>query len=349
MPELKIQPRVVSRFSRLGPEWFGRASKSSGERTEYKSLAGDSPLGQVRLADRPDSVPAPESVRVAAWNVERCKFADDSAALIASLGADIALLTEMDIGMARSGNIDTIESLGSALSFSHAAAVEFIELGLGDVREEAECAGTPNRSGLHCNAVLSRWRISEAEIIPLDDGGRWFWGMKEKGQRRVGGRHALAVRIAGKIPFWAVAAHFESEGGPDSRRRESERLAAGIASVCGSEPVVLGGDFNFAALPPTHDLRPSWFGNPEVHEPSFAVLADAGFEWRAANTGGATTRNHPWHPPLAGRKIDWLFVRGAAASNPSAAAAVGRDGQNLSDHEPILADVRLLPPAAEFG
>lgn len=42
--------------------------------------------------------------RVVAWNLERCKRLEASAELLESLRPDLVLLSEMDWGMARSGN-----------------------------------------------------------------------------------------------------------------------------------------------------------------------------------------------------------------------------------------------------
>ena len=79
--------------------------------------------------------------RVAAWNAERCKFIPESAALLAGIGADVTLLSELDIGMARSGNRHTVAALSERLDAGYAFGVEYVELGLGDNREMAWHAG----------------------------------------------------------------------------------------------------------------------------------------------------------------------------------------------------------------
>ena len=50
----------------------------------------------------PLAAPA-DSLRIAFWNAERCKYLDDSADLLARAEAGVTLLSEMDLGMARSG------------------------------------------------------------------------------------------------------------------------------------------------------------------------------------------------------------------------------------------------------
>ena len=52
---------------------------------------------------------------VFSWNAERLKYARPSQALLGSVLPDIALLTEVDIGMARSGNRHTVRDLAEPL------------------------------------------------------------------------------------------------------------------------------------------------------------------------------------------------------------------------------------------
>src|SRR5581483_7819553 len=56
-----------------------------------------------------------EHLRLAAWNAERLKFGPASAALFRALEPDVVLLSEVDIGMARSGNRHTVAELAVAL------------------------------------------------------------------------------------------------------------------------------------------------------------------------------------------------------------------------------------------
>ena len=95
-------------------------------------------------------------MRIAAWNAERCKYLPESAALLAGIGADVVLLSELDVGMARSGNRHTPRELARALGSGYLFGVEYVELGLGDNREKAWHAGQSNQSGLHGNGILSK-------------------------------------------------------------------------------------------------------------------------------------------------------------------------------------------------
>ncbi|MFE0758428.1 endonuclease/exonuclease/phosphatase family protein [Inquilinus sp. NPDC058860] len=280
--------------------------------------------------------PAGAQLRVAAWNAERLKYHAPSAALLR--GTDVVLLTEADIGMARSGNRHTVRDLAEALGMGWAYGVEFVELGLGDARECEWHADEDNRVGLHGNAILSRHPLLDPVIIPLDPGGTWFAG-RSGNQRRLGGRMAVAARLDAPRPLWLVSAHFESHSDAADRARQGERLAAAIDRlVPAGAGVVLGGDVN------TKEASGS-LEAPE--EPLFAVLRDAGFDWRRCNAPGPTQRTRPDGtpvPPFA--RLDWLFTRHVEAEAPETIPAVDAAGAAISDHDVVAATV-LTDVAAE--
>jgi hypothetical protein len=78
---------------------------------------------------------------------------------------------------------------------NYAYGVEFLELTNGNAKEINATKGIRNAVGYHGNAVLSKWRITDASIIRLHP----LYGelYKEKtngmaaGERRLGGRMAL--------------------------------------------------------------------------------------------------------------------------------------------------------------
>src|SRR5262245_54201186 len=55
-----------------------------------------------------EASPVPSSARVVFWNAERLKYPEPTAALLATTQADVLLLCEVDVGMARSGNRHTV-------------------------------------------------------------------------------------------------------------------------------------------------------------------------------------------------------------------------------------------------
>lgn len=278
---------------------------------------------------------------VAAWNAERLKYHAPSVELVRRSGADMLLLSEADLGMARAGNRHTVAELAHDLGMSYVYGVEFVELGLGDSREREWHANETNAVGFHGNALLTRLPIRDAALIRLDDGGVW-WMDAEDGQGRLGSRMAIAADLETEEgPIVAVVAHLESKSDPEDRCRQTGRLVEALDKLAGDLPIVIGGDFNTNAVPA--DSR-----EPEAHEPLFDVLACAGYSWNSANDFAVTQRTRPDGTPLPPfTRIDWLFTRGFAASNPSTVPAVDMAGTAISDHELLVATVEPAPLATK--
>jgi hypothetical protein len=150
---------------------------------------------------------------VVAWNAERCKFLDESAAFLTAQGADVLLLSELDWGMARSGQQHCARELALRLGCAYAYGVEFLELDVGAERERAAFAGQSNAVGYHGNAILARGALLRPQLVRLETRGDWFDGAR--GEVRVGGRCAVMaqLRMGGRnVTFAAV--HLDSHGSP---------------------------------------------------------------------------------------------------------------------------------------
>ena len=327
------------------------------DRDAHRRLVETHPtLNRVEVGPPPERVgAAPREVRVAAWNAERAKFPDASAALIASVFPDVVLLSEMDLGMARSGQHHTTRRLAEGLRLGYVFGVEFVELGLGDNRERAWHAGAGNLRGLHGGALLSRWPVRCPAMFRLECEGDWFDGAR--GERRVGGR----IAVAGKLPVAGVevafvSVHFESHGDPEQRAGQMTVLLDAVDAYHGDGPVLIGGDFNTLSAgrreidvePRLHELLradPNRLLNPVPHEPMFERAAARGYEWRSCNTAHATQRTRPdGTPPPPHGRIDWFFARGVAATEPATVPAVDACGGAISDHE-LLAVTASVPDA----
>jgi endonuclease/exonuclease/phosphatase family metal-dependent hydrolase len=285
-----------------------------------------------------------ESLRIAAWNLERCKHIGPSAELIRQSGAGISFLSEMDYGMARSGNRHTTREVADQLNAGYAFATEFIEIGLGTQQEEARFKGKYNAEALHGNAVISSLPFHNPVIIRLDEDTPWFnldWH-----HRRVGGRNALAVTIdALGEPVFLVSLHLETETNPEGRAIQAKMILDYLDSACPNVPAVLAGDFNTAALPfldrPLNENE-DWFEKPEKFEPLFRHLQEAGFDWQKCNTKEQTRRMmKDGRPEPALKRVDWFFTRGLQVANPIVWKAQDAQGQPLSDHEMITLDIAL--------
>jgi endonuclease/exonuclease/phosphatase family metal-dependent hydrolase len=315
-------------------------------------------LRDVELLDEPVGAPAVGPwLRVAAWNAERCRHLDASIAMLAAVDADVLLLSELDAGMARSGNHDVPRRLAAALGMSGAFAVEFVELSLGDAADVEFAQGfglSENTRGLHGNAVLVRGsEMRDACALRLDDGGDWF--TLDRGQPRVGGRVAVAGLLdIGDVDVVVVSFHLESSSTADERGVQMGLLLRQVDERFGAAtPCILGGDANTFGAPITalfdrdhvrqlRDEEPTRFSWPVPREPLFEVAAAHGLSWVDANVAAPTTnhdvRGLPDHVPL---HLDWLFVRGLEARRPTIVHAVDGAGTVLSDHELVAMSVRL--------
>jgi len=288
------------------------------------------------------TVSCPQRLRVAALNAERLKRPDAVRRLIDRVRADVLLLSEADIGMARSGNVHTIRELIRATDEGYLFGAEYVELDLGDAQEMRRHAGEGNACGLHGNAIVSPLAFEHPHVIPLEESGRWFGGFKGA-QRRIGGRIALAARLAhAPRPLWIVSLHLESKTDPADRQSQIRTLLRALDQLAPDEACIIGGDCNTKALPRGEGERPLLLEEPERFEPLFADLRDAGFSWTHANLAVPTQRDGPskTHPRPFG-KLDWIFVRGVRAENPQVIPALDPQGQPISDHEMIAVDLVL--------
>ena len=343
-PPSHIVEAILPRLVPLDATVRAEALAGPPDPARHDALAARVPaLAGLVASPPPKPAAVPTTLRVAAWNAERLKHGAASAALVDRSGADIVLLSEVDLGMARSGNRDTAADLAAALGMGYVYGVEFIELGLGDARETRWHAGERNAAGFHGNAILSRFRLVEAFMVRLDDGGAWFGAAASAEQRRLGGRMALAARLAdAPAPLWVVEVHLESRSTPELRAAQMRRLLAALAERIGDAPCVIGGDLNTLALPRGEALPEAALRDPAGAEPLFALAAAAGFAWAAGNTADVTSRTRPDGAPLPPfTRIDWLLVRGLLARAPATLPALGPDGRAISDHDLVAATLAL--------
>lgn len=284
--------------------------------------------------------PAPwtGSMTVTAFNAERLKNPEATRALLDRAGATVSLLSEVDVGMARSGNRHGLQALTERTGEDCLYGVEFVELDLGDPQEIEAHAGERNATGFHGNGIVSALRLTEPCLISLEEGGRWFAGRKGA-QHRLGGRIAVAARVEdAPRPLWLVATHLESKTDAEDRADQMRRLLDALDSVTAGAAAIIGGDLNTKALPAGDEAR--WLAEPERWEPLFEAAAAAGFDWRASNVPAATQRTGPSgdpEPPF--RKLDWILTRGVAVADPRVIHALDRAGRPISDHEMLAVDV----------
>ena len=310
-------------------------------------VAEQSLFHEVELRQPPE-VTTRDTLRIAYWNIERCKYGPASARLLGRVAPDVALLGEMDLGCARSGQAHTTRDLADALGCGYAYAVEYIELGLGDARERAWHAGQENAVGYFGNAILTRVALQRPAIATIDDSGIWF----EEPSPKIGRQMSLlaTVDLAGR-PVTVVSAHFDSEV-PRHRAANMAALIEAVERYAPGGPVVIGGDFNTKTIDGVNRDRtelklrllaaePHRFLRPEPYEPLFAAAA-AGYDWHACNVVATTARQRPdGEPSPPFFRNDFFFTRGLAVRDPLLVEAVDEAGVAISDHEMLVVTVSL--------
>jgi endonuclease/exonuclease/phosphatase family metal-dependent hydrolase len=310
--------------------------------THARISAGLPALHAVETAPAAGSGRSLPAARIVAWNAQRGGAPGRAAEMLRATGADALLLSELDVGMARTDQRHAARDLAEQLAMGFAYAVEFVELGLGTADERARCAGRRNERGLHGGAIASAQPLERPALVRLDAGGDWFDG--RRGERRVGGRIAVlaTLRLAGR-PVTLASVHLESHGDPADRDAQAAALVAAIDAYAPGAPALLGGDFNThslgireledrAALAEAIRADPERFARPERHEPLFARLEAAGFACAPCNAGGPTHFTGPSRND-GGLHLDWFFARGLTVRDPAIVAAP--DGAPLSDHAAI--------------
>lgn len=346
----------MSRLPVLPVERRRQIARLPASRRTHDRLLGE--LGFLSKAEvqpppgEPD--PSKDSFRVIAWNAERCRHADGAARFLQERKADLMLMTEMDWGMARSGQLHTSRELAGRLRCGYAFAIEFVELGLGDAGERRLFEGQDNVVGYHGAAILFRRQPLATRVIRLERSALWFHG--ERGERRVGGRIALLIRaMLSGVPVTFASVHLESNTDAASRAAQMQVVLAAIESYGAGEPALIGGDLNTFSvsreeLEDEAKLRsalaqdPNRLRNPIKYEPLFAAASGYGYSWESANQLNVSTKRPTPTASAAHRqlKIDWFLTRGLGAFSAEVIPAVDpRDGSDLSDHEAIAVTVAV--------
>lgn len=183
------------------------------------------------------------TLKIAAWNIARGYRPEEICRVLRVLEADVYLLSEVDRGNRRTGNVDVFRTLEESLGLAGRFAVEFEEKH--SVWRTLIPQGGPG-GGVHGNAVFSRLPMEDYREIRLPVGEKLRWEgttiVPELFEPRNGSRVAqvFEARFEGTaISF--VNAHLENwRCGWELRRRQ---LDEALSDVRGTE-TVLGGDMN---------------------------------------------------------------------------------------------------------
>src|SRR5262249_21239574 len=108
-------------------------------------------------------------LRAVAWNIQRGARLDDLRHAVLAppfADADVFLLSEVDVGLGRSGNRNVARELAEALGMSYAFGVSYLAL-TDDFGDDA--AGRENTLALSGAAILSRYPMGRVENVDLPE------------------------------------------------------------------------------------------------------------------------------------------------------------------------------------
>lgn len=325
-----VKPAQIALLN--GPPQAERDRLDALERTEANhaaAMAGLECLQRVEAPATGGSEVLAFPLTVAAWNLERCYAVEQSAAMLKREGAGIALLSEVDNGMARTGQRHTSRDVAGELDMAYAFGVEFLELELGAEVELEFCKDNFNRHGFHGNALLARTALQAPVMIRLEVHGHWF--TPESPARRVGTRCAIAASVmTTEGPLYAVSVHLENRGDAGYREAQVRGLIDAIDRLAGDAPVIIGGDLNTGLAD----------GGDFEKETLFAHAYGRGFERHGGPIGQSTTRpSRVSRSPRGTWKLDWFLTRGLVVEESRIVPSVAPDGEVLSDHDMVVAKI----------
>lgn len=318
-----------------GPPQDERDRLAALERTEANhaaALAGLACLQRVEVAPTHLSEPLAFPLTVAAWNLERCYNVEMTAQMLEREGAGLVLLSEVDNGMARTGQRHTSRDIAAELGMTHAFGVEFLELELGAEVELEFCEDDFNRHGFHGNALVAPTVLQSPVMIRLEAHGHWF--TPETPAKRIGTRCAIAATVMTSAgPLYAVSVHLENRGDAGYRETQMRGLIDAIDQLAGDIPIIIGGDLNTGLAD----------GGDFEKETLFAHAAARGFERHGGPLDQMSTRaSRVSRNPTRAYKLDWFLTRGVNVTTSRLVPSVAPDGEVLSDHDMVVIEVAGL-------
>ena len=188
------------------------------------------------------------TARVAAWNIERGIQLDGILDILEDdpwlAGSEVFLLTEVDYGMARTGNRHVAREIAARIGAHYVFAPCYLALNKGaGVEAEAE---EENTMALHGNALMSRYPLQRAHALSLPNGKDKMVGR----EKRLGSQRAVIADVEHPIGmFRAVALHLDAHSTQRHRYRQMRLLLDHLDALDPRLPVVIGGDWNTT----THD------------------------------------------------------------------------------------------------
>ena len=330
------------------------------------------------------AAPARPRYRIVAWNLERgIQYEGQLDALRSHprlATADVLLLTETDVGMARSGNRAVAQDLARELQMHFAFAPCYLNLSKG-AGVELHVDGD-NDLGLHGNAILSRYPLRHVRPVVLRNGKDKMKGR----EKRLGRQTALIAEVGFPNYEMEIASvHLDAQS---SQRHRRDQMRDVVNALQGSGPAMIGGDWNTTTynsssasrailgfwlrvlMGPDNVIRNHYLHPYRRFERElFAMLEGRGFDYRRCNVLGERTTSYDvedvkthknlrewvpawcfsfvrWalrnHNGQCPLKIDWFATRKIKCENPEVVHDL-REGRAapLSDHDAIALEVMV--------
>lgn len=187
---------------------------------------------------------APKSrYRVVAWNIERGTHFQEIVEILKKhpelSRADIYLITEADLGMARSHNRNIAQELAEALQLNYFFAPSYLNLSKG-CGHEAEYDGE-NTLGIHGNAILSRYPLTNFRTVKMPNGKDKMKGR----EKRIGHQRALVCDIAlGDRQLTTACIHLDAHSTRHHRVTQMNCVLDSLREVPKDQATLIGGDWN---------------------------------------------------------------------------------------------------------
>jgi endonuclease/exonuclease/phosphatase family metal-dependent hydrolase len=278
-------------------------------RNEAETILDAVVVEEFEGASERDESSTLNSISALAWNIERGIVFDGIVDALQNhkdlKDKDLLLLTELDYGMARSGNRFVAQEIAKALKLNYAFAPVYIALQKGS-GVEAAMEGENTRS-IHGLAMFSKWPMRNVHAIPLPNGKDKMWG-KEK---RLGYLRALFADIDHPSgTFRAVTVHLDAHCSRAHRQMQM-RLILDHLDTLPELPTLIGGDWNtttFNSQSSTRAIMGYWrrvfmgpknvaknhLPHPEAYfeRPLFTMLERRGYNFRDLNNIGEGTLHY---------------------------------------------------------
>ena len=343
-------------------------------------------LGQPEIFEHTSSLEIKSSMvplRVTSWNIERGMALDS---VVDSLKnhpilstSDVILLTEVDCGMARSGNRNVAGELSKRVGMNAVYVPCYFNLDQGNGAESFFSKGD-NTMGLQGNAIMTRYPIHDVVSVGLPNTKDHLGGR----ERQIGQEYAIIAEIEtpnGTVD--AVCVHLAAHSSRAQRVEQVEEVTKALLSR--KNPVILGGDFNTS----TYNSNNAWrailsfwrrvlMGNAITnHYPYpqnyfekklFQKLHQVGLTEKGYNVEGGCTLHYDFNDPFfrmsledwlpkwcfhfidwalkphngkCSFKLDWFLGKGLTPTHTEIVRDLPTGKNRYSDHDPIVVDLQV--------